>query len=249
MAASVTKALRELGVNRRGLSGPISLLTEILDEDERVLEAVQGEIENRSIDVTNSLLVLTNFRILIIEHGQSDSERISSIYVDDVADMCFEKHKMKSSSSRKFVIRTKYGTEYEVRNIQNGEKSDTAFAITFFRLESKLFGQRSGMKINREISEISSYQTRVPDAEIKEMLVSDHGLTCAGCDRQFDDAQYLELDHLRPKSKGGDDDVSNRILLCGPCNRRKSNTLTLDELRAKNETDGKMSGGADKWDK
>ena len=36
--------------------------------------------------------------------------------------------------------------------------------------------------------------------------------------REVDD----ELDHLIPKVRGGDDGASNRIGLCGDCNRRKS---------------------------
>ena len=31
-----------------------------------------------------------------------------------------------------------------------------------------------------------------------------------------------QLDHVIPKSRGGSDDVLNRIGLCGDCNRRKS---------------------------
>ena len=34
--------------------------------------------------------------------------------------------------------------------------------------------------------------------------------------------------------------ISNRILLCGPCNRLKSNTLTLTGLRRKNKKLGYM---------
>lgn len=36
--------------------------------------------------------------------------------------------------------------------------------------------------------------------------------------------EELELDHFVPWSKGGAHDLSNVRVLCGPCNRRKSNT-------------------------
>ncbi len=35
--------------------------------------------------------------------------------------------------------------------------------------------------------------------------------------------------------------VTNRILLCGPCNRLKSNTFTLSGLRRENKKRGYMS--------
>ncbi len=40
---------------------------------------------------------------------------------------------------------------------------------------------------------------------------------------------------------GGSNNISNRRLLCGPCNRRKSNTLTLIGLRRKNKKEGFMA--------
>ena len=73
-------------------------------------------------------------------------------------------------------------------------------------------------------------------------LLSQHGVKCQGCDRTFDDPRYLELDHNTPRSDGGINHISNRILLCGPCNRSKSNTLTLTGLRRKNKKDGFLFG-------
>ena len=60
-------------------------------------------------------------------------------------------------------------------------------------------------------------------------------------DRTFDDPRYLELDHNTPRSDGGLNHVSNRILLCGPCNRLKSNQYTLSGLRRQNKKHGYMA--------
>ena len=72
-------------------------------------------------------------------------------------------------------------------------------------------------------------------AEMYEHLLDQNGPKCQGCDRTFDDPRYLELDHNTPRSDGGLNHVSNRILLCGPCNRLKSNTFTLSGLRRQNK--------------
>ena len=78
-------------------------------------------------------------------------------------------------------------------------------------------------------------------AEMYDHLIRQNGAICQGCDRSFDDPRYLELDHNTPRSDGGLNHVSNRILLCGPCNRLKSNTFTLSGLRRENAKRGYMA--------
>ncbi|MCY3828365.1 MAG: HNH endonuclease signature motif containing protein [Rhodospirillaceae bacterium] len=73
-----------------------------------------------------------------------------------------------------------------------------------------------------------------------EALLASQGAKCQGCDRVFDDARYLELDHNIPRSDGGLNHISNRILLCGLCNRLKSNIYTLSGLRRENSKRGYM---------
>ena len=73
-----------------------------------------------------------------------------------------------------------------------------------------------------------------------EFLLTQHGSKCQGCDREFNDSRYLELDHNTPKSSGGLNHISNRILLCGPCNKLKSNIYALPGLRLQNKKRGYM---------
>ena len=78
-------------------------------------------------------------------------------------------------------------------------------------------------------------------SEMYDLLLSQNGAVCQGCDRKFDDIRYLELDHNTPRSDGGLNHVSNRVLLCSPCNRAKSNHLTLSGLRKLNKQRGWMA--------
>ncbi|MDE2807959.1 MAG: DNA methyltransferase [Gemmatimonadota bacterium] len=84
---------------------------------------------------------------------------------------------------------------------------------------------------------------RMSRAEMVAFLLEQNGQRCQGCDREFDDPRYLELDHNTPRADGGINHISNRILLCGPCNRAKSHTLTLSGLRRLNRQNGWMAGG------
>ncbi len=58
-------------------------------------------------------------------------------------------------------------------------------------------------------------------------------ITCAGCGRKME-TEFMQLDHIKPRSDGGADNISNYILLCTYCNSRKSNRLTLSGLHNDN---------------
>ncbi len=75
----------------------------------------------------------------------------------------------------------------------------------------------------------------------RKHLLEQNGPVCQGCYRKFDDDRYLELDHNQPRSDGGWNHIANRILLCGPCNRLKSNTYTLSGLQKLNKKLGYMA--------
>ena len=80
--------------------------------------------------------------------------------------------------------------------------------------------------------------TKKEQKAIKDKLLKDHGCMCQGCGREFDSEEFLEVDHRVPKSQGGSNQISNRVLLCSPCNRRKGNRMSLEELRKLNEKTG-----------
>lgn len=69
----------------------------------------------------------------------------------------------------------------------------------------------------------------------KQKLLDTKGPICQGCGMKFHDERHLELDHNTPRADGGSNNLSNRILLCGPCNRLKSHRWTLSGLIGENK--------------
>ena len=82
---------------------------------------------------------------------------------------------------------------------------------------------------------------RMTRQEMFEYLIAQNGQRCQGCDRTFDDSRYLQLDHNTPRADGGINHITNRVLLCGPCNMLKSNIYTLSGLRRENAKRGYMA--------
>ncbi len=84
----------------------------------------------------------------------------------------------------------------------------------------------------------------LPVAELRALLVADVGRQCQGCGFKPPHEDYLQIDHKQPKSLGGKDSLDNRTLLCGPCNGKKSNRLTLSELRDVRQDEGRFQDSA-----
>ena len=78
-------------------------------------------------------------------------------------------------------------------------------------------------------------------AEMFDHLIAQHGQRCQGCNRSFDAPRYLQLDHNTPRADGGLNHITNRVLLCGPCNQLKSHRYTLSGLREQNRKLGYMA--------
>ena len=114
-----------------------------------------------------------------------------------------------------------YSTEPPVRTDDNIETT------AYLQVQERVMEYGGGKKWSRK--------------EIYEILLTQHGMKCQGCDRVFDDSRYLELDHNTPRADGGINHISNRILLCSPCNRAKSNVFTLSGLRRHNKKNGWMA--------
>ena len=78
---------------------------------------------------------------------------------------------------------------------------------------------------------------RLTHKEMREILYEAQGGVCGGCGIELP-LRYMELDHILPRADRGGNDITNRILICSPCNRAKSHRLTLSGLVALNRKEG-----------
>ena len=109
------------------------------------------------------------------------------------------------------------------------ERTDDAEEAVPFLQVTERYKEPAGPKMSRQ--------------EMFEHLIAQNGQKCQGCDRAFDDPRYLQLDHNTPRADGGMNHITNRVLLCGPCNMLKSNIYTLSGLRRENGKRGYMARG------
>ena len=73
---------------------------------------------------------------------------------------------------------------------------------------------------NPEVSGIDYQQGELFGYEVREYLLFKWNRTCAYCGAKD---TPLEIEHIKPKSKGGSNRVSNLTLACRPCNEKKGN--------------------------
>ena len=122
-----------------------------------------------------------------------------------------------------------------------GEEQKTDVAHSAYRSASVAASGWRALHESMVVESQPTNGTKMNRDQMRSFLISRNGLKCLGCDRSFDDPSYLELDHKLPKSDGGKDDISNRQLLCTPCNRIKGNKFTLQGLRQENRRRGRMA--------
>ena len=83
---------------------------------------------------------------------------------------------------------------------------------------------------NPEISGAEYQQGELFGYEVREYLLEKWGRKCAYCNAEN---VPLEVEHIKPKSKGGSHRLSNLTLACGPCNQKKGNRAIEEFLSSK----------------
>ena len=81
---------------------------------------------------------------------------------------------------------------------------------------------------NHEISGVEYQRAALIVFTVKEYVLEKLHRQCAYCDEQN---VPFEIEHIRPKSRGGSDRVSNLALSCVPCNQRKARCLLKRSLK------------------
>lgn len=80
---------------------------------------------------------------------------------------------------------------------------------------------------NPEIVGVEYQRGELFGYEVREYLLGKWGRQCAYCGAEN---VPLEIDHIRPRAKGGSDRVGNLTLACRPCNRHKGKDPVEDFL-------------------
>ena len=75
-------------------------------------------------------------------------------------------------------------------------------------------------------------EKNIKDGQVTFEVFKRDSFTCQYCGKSAPDA-VLEVDHIIPVSKGGDNDISNLITSCFECNRGKSNKKLTDNQSLK----------------
>lgn len=111
--------------------------------------------------------------------------------------------------------------------------SEKAYELVNIRL-----GSEAGLDAFTKGAGLVRHRSDIPRRNVHRSKGMKHRLygkqegECTGCGRYYS-FKDMEMDHIVPKTKGGQDDDSNLQLLCGHCNRVKGGRLTMPELRTR----------------
>ncbi len=83
---------------------------------------------------------------------------------------------------------------------------------------------------NPEISGVEYQQGELQGYQVREYLLEKWGRECTYCGKKD---VPLQIEHIKPRSKGGSDRVSNLCLACEKCNQKKGNSPVEEFLKNK----------------
>ena len=160
--------------------------------------------------------------------GQTEAaERLGRQWVGmDIWDGAVRIVRQRMEDNRQLLADPDPQTHYATTPAQRTDENEVA--ALFLKLKMQL--------------ELEPWQ-RLRHAQIVEHLVeaqhSQGMVICAGCGRVLE-REFMQLDHIQPRAEGGANDITNRILLCQPCNLRKGANFTLRGLVRENKRENWM---------
>ncbi|WP_232789540.1 RNA-guided endonuclease IscB [Streptomyces jeddahensis] len=101
------------------------------------------------------------------------------------------------------------------------------FPVSEAHMESAAFDTHA-LSAGRPLEGAEYQQGTLYGYEIREYLLAKWGRACAYCGAV---GVPLQIEHIRPRARGGSDRVSNLTLACGPCNQAKG-VMPLAEFLA-----------------
>ncbi len=120
-----------------------------------------------------------------------------------------------------------------VDNVKCWTKKLLAFTpITAIAVETVRFDTQK--ILNPEISGVEYQQGELLGYEIREYLLEKWQRKCAYCDAAN---VALQIEHIKAKSRGGSNRVSNLTLACHPCNQSKGNLSIAQFVKDKKRLD------------
>lgn len=104
----------------------------------------------------------------------------------------------------------------------------TLFPVTELHIERAVFDTHALSLGREELNGVEYQQGALVGYEVRQYLLEKWGRVCAYCGANN---VPLQIEHIRPRARGGSDRVSNLTLACGPCNQAKD-TLPVEEFLA-----------------
>lgn len=134
--------------------------------------------------------------------------------IDATLTHAFKNEKRTQSISSRITLSAK--------KIIDNSKYSYGDAIDYFAFALLNKGNEIVIFEDKKIPSKTNFRNNLPGKVRQNVLMRDN-YTCQICGATVDDGVKLEIDHIKPVSKGGTNDENNLQVLCQQCNREKHN--------------------------
>lgn len=172
----------------------------------------------------------------IIKHGKNNYRTTEKIDFDSISIM--SKFLTGSAQGHQIWVDKKNNKTFDHYRIDNGNPKMTT-RRTVNNNRKNTVTKNSSTPTLKETRLHKLVPVNHNDKKTQKILLANmYGMPFCqgGCD--VTNIRHLQIDHITPVSKDGPDTLDNKMFLCGPCNRLKSNDKELSEVRQINTNEG-----------